>query len=134
MPAEHRRGSGRRRRRELRCERRRGRRPGRDQPPPTTTTAPTTTPTTTTGGGAKGDAAAGKQVFDDGRLRQVSHAGGRRLDRAQSGPNLDEAKPDAALVTDRVTNGQGRDAAVQGQLDAKQIADVAAYVSSVAGT
>jgi mono/diheme cytochrome c family protein len=50
------------------------------------------------------------------------------------GPNLDEAKPDAALVVDRVTNGQGAMPSFKDQLSEKQIADVAAYVSSVAGS
>jgi mono/diheme cytochrome c family protein len=36
-------------------------------------------------------------------------------------------------VTMRVTNGQGAMPPFKGQLDATQIADVAAYVSSVAG-
>jgi len=49
------------------------------------------------------------------------------------GPNLDEAKPPADLVVDRVTNGKGVMPSFSGQLSAKQIADVAAYVSSVAG-
>ena len=53
---------------------------------------------------------------------------------ATVGPNLDEAGPDAALVTARVTKGKGAMPSFAGQLDAKQIADVAAYVSSVAGT
>ena len=46
------------------------------------------------------------------------------------GPNLDEAKPPAALVVDRVTNGKGVMPSFSGQLTPKQIADVAAYVSS----
>ena len=50
------------------------------------------------------------------RLRRL-----RRLPRARSsrvvrhvGPNLDDSKPDFALVVDRVTNGRGRDALVRG--------------------
>ena len=49
------------------------------------------------------------------------------------GPNLDEAKPPADLVVDRVTNGKGVDAVVQRPAEPKQIADVAAYVVAVAG-
>ena len=49
------------------------------------------------------------------------------------GPNLDDAKPDAALVVERVTNGKGPMPPFKGQLTDKQIQDVAAYVSSVAG-
>ena len=44
------------------------------------------------------------------------------------GPNLDEAKPDEALVVERVTDGKGVMPAFAGQLDEKQIHDVAAYV------
>jgi mono/diheme cytochrome c family protein len=49
------------------------------------------------------------------------------------GPNLDDAKPSAELVVDRVTNGQGVMPAYADSLTEEQIADVAAYVSSVAG-
>ena len=44
------------------------------------------------------------------------------------GPNLDDAKPDAALVTDRVTNGKGVMPSFKGQLSEQEIADVAAFV------
>ena len=49
------------------------------------------------------------------------------------GPNLDEAQPSEELVVDRVTNGQGAMPPFSGSLTEQQIADVAAYVSSVAG-
>ena len=49
------------------------------------------------------------------------------------GPNLDEAKPPAELVVERVTNGKGVMPSFKGQLSEQQIQDVAAYVSSVAG-
>jgi mono/diheme cytochrome c family protein len=49
------------------------------------------------------------------------------------GPNLDDAKPSSDLVVDRVTNGQGVMPPFKDTLTEKQIADVAAYVSSVAG-
>ena len=49
------------------------------------------------------------------------------------GPNLDDAKPDEALVVERVSNGKGAMPPFKGQLSDKQIQDVAAYVSSVAG-
>ena len=81
---------------------------------------------------AKGDAAAGKQVFETAGCESchtLQDAGAT----GTVGPNLDEAKPPAALVVDRVTNGKGVMPAFGGQLSAKQIADVAAYVSSVAG-
>jgi mono/diheme cytochrome c family protein len=73
----------------------------------------------------------GKEIFTS------KCAGCHTLARADAtgnvGPNLDDAKPDAALVMDRVTNGQGVMPSFKDQLSEKQIADVAAYVSSVAG-
>ena len=44
------------------------------------------------------------------------------------GPNLDEAKPPHDLVVERVTNGKSPMPSFKGQLDEKQIQDVAAYV------
>ena len=44
------------------------------------------------------------------------------------GPNLDDAKPDASLVTQRDVTGQGVMPSFKDQLSEKQIADVAAYV------
>ena len=49
------------------------------------------------------------------------------------GPDLDAAKPSAALVTDRVTNGLGVMPSFAGKLSKDRIDAVAAYVSSVAG-
>ena len=49
------------------------------------------------------------------------------------GPNLDQAKPAASLVIERVTNGQGGMPPFKGKLSRAEIAAVAAYVSSVAG-
>jgi len=103
-------------------------------------TGTTTTPTPQTVIGkvaapppaAKGDAAAGKQVFETAGCKSchtLKDAGAT----GTVGPNLDEAKPPAALVVDRVTNGKGVMPSFSGQLSTKQIADVAAYVSSVAG-
>ena len=93
----------------------------------------TTTQASTTTGGPKGNAEAGKAVFSSagcGGCHTLGDAGTN----GNVGPNLDDAKPDAALVTDRVTNGQGVMPSFKGQLSEQQIADVAAYVSSVAGT
>jgi mono/diheme cytochrome c family protein len=50
------------------------------------------------------------------------------------GPNLDQAKPDEALVVERVTNGQGVMPSFKGVLTEEQINEVAAYVSAAAGT
>jgi sulfite dehydrogenase len=94
---------------------------------PTETTATTTTAET-------GDAAAGKVVFTGvggcGACHTLSDAGTN----GTIGPNLDDAQPDYALVVDRVTNGQGAMPSFKGQLTETQIQDVAAYVSSTAGS
>jgi mono/diheme cytochrome c family protein len=79
-----------------------------------------------------GDAAAGAEVFASagcGSCHTLADAGTS----GTVGPNLDEAQPDEALVVDRVTNGMGAMPSFAGQLSEQQIADVAAYVSSVAG-
>jgi mono/diheme cytochrome c family protein len=85
------------------------------------------------GEAAQGDAAAGKQVFES-----AGCAGCHTLADAGStgnvGPNLDEAKPDHALVVERVTNGQGAMPSFKDQLSEEQIQDVAAYVSGAAGS
>ena len=99
---------------------------------PAPTPAPAPTPTTTTGGtGAAGDAAAGKVVFTEncGGCHTLADAGTA----GNLGPNLDDRKPSADLVTERVTNGQGAMPSFSATLSATQIADVSAYVSSVAG-
>jgi cytochrome c553 len=83
--------------------------------------------------GAGGDAAAGKEVFESAgcaSCHTLADAGAS----GTVGPNLDEAKPPATLVVERVTNGAGVMPPFKDQLSEKQIADVAAYVSSVAGT
>jgi mono/diheme cytochrome c family protein len=99
------------------------------------TTGTTTTGTTTTEAPAGDDAlvAAGAKVFASagcGSCHTLADAGAG----GSVGPNLDESMPDAALVTDRVTNGQGAMPPFKGQLSADDIAAVAAYVSSVAGS
>ena len=50
------------------------------------------------------------------------------------GPSLDEAKPSAELVVERVTNGMGAMPSFSDELTEAQIADVAAYVVSATGT
>jgi mono/diheme cytochrome c family protein len=101
---------------------------------PATTQPATTEPATTTSGSeaAAGDAAAGKAVFTSAGCvgcHTLADAGAT----GTVGPNLDDAKPSADLVTERVTNGKGAMPPFKGQLSDTQIADVAAYVSSVAG-
>ena len=76
---------------------------------------------------AKGDPAAGKQVFETAGCKSchtLKDAGAS----GTVGPNLDQKKPPAALVVERVTSGKGVMPSFSGQLTPKQIADVAAYV------
>ena len=78
------------------------------------------------------NAAAGKQVFASAgcaACHTLSDAGAT----GTVGPDLDAARPSAALVADRVTNGLGAMPSFAGKLAPEQIADVAAYVSDVAG-
>jgi mono/diheme cytochrome c family protein len=99
--------------------------------PPTSTSGPAPTtpaPAPSTGG----DAAAGKTVFQTAgcvSCHTLKAAGAT----GTVGPNLDQAKPPAELVVERVTNGKGVMPSFKGQLTPKQIADVAAFVSSSAG-
>lgn len=84
-----------------------------------------TTPGETTE--ATGDAAAGEAVFASagcGACHALAAAGSS----GAVGPSLDESKPAAELVIDRVTNGKGVMPAFGADLDDKQIQDVAAYV------
>jgi cytochrome c553 len=102
--------------------------------PPATETQPEETqpgetqpPATETDGGEQGNAEAGAEVFASagcGGCHALQAAGTS----GTVGPNLDEAKPDHALVVDRVTNGKGVMPSFKGQLSEQQIQDVAAYV------
>jgi mono/diheme cytochrome c family protein len=81
----------------------------------------------------EGDATAGKAVFASagcGGCHTLADANAS----GNVGPNLDDAKPSTELVTERVTNGKGAMPSFRGQLTEQQIADVAAYVSSTAGS
>jgi mono/diheme cytochrome c family protein len=124
--------------------------PGETEPAPTDTTEPTeTTPTETeptettdTGTGdeptettaePEGDPEAGRDVFATAgcnTCHTLADAGAT----GTVGPNLDESQPSYELAVDRVTNGQGAMPPFEGQLTEQQIRDVAAYVSSVAGS
>ena len=97
------------------------------------------TQTTTTGGNEnlpalklKGDATAGKGVFTSAgctachTLKDANATG-------TVGPNLDDAKPPFQLVVERVTLGKGVMPPFKGKLKDQQIADVAQYVSTIAG-
>jgi mono/diheme cytochrome c family protein len=102
------------------------------EPTETTETEPTGTTETEPGGAAGGSEAAGKVIFTEncGSCHTLADAGTS----GTIGPNLDEAQPAEALVVDRVTNGQGVMPSFEGTLTEQQIADVAAYVSVVAGS
>lgn len=96
---------------------------------------------TTTGGGnedlpalnLKGDATAGKATFASAgctACHTLKDAGAT----GTVGPNLDDAKPAFELVVQRVTLGKGVMPPFKGKLKDQQIADVAQYVSTVAGS
>jgi len=96
-------------------------------------TAPQPTTTTTTAPVPKGDPVAGKAVFTGSAGCTGCHTLKDAGSTGTVGPNLDQAMPPASLVLDRVTNGKGVMPSFKGTLTPTQIADVAAYVSSVAG-
>ena len=81
---------------------------------------------------AEGDPAAGKQVFATAgcvACHTLQDAGAT----GNVGPNLDEAKPDHALVVERVTNGKGPMPSFKGQLSDEDIQTGAAYVVQATG-
>ena len=96
-------------------------------------TAPTeTAPASTAPAETGGDPTAGKAVFTSAGCtgcHTLADAGSN----GSVGPNLDDVKPPFDLVVMRVTDGKGVMPSFKGQLSEKQIKDVAAYVSSVAG-
>jgi mono/diheme cytochrome c family protein len=121
--------------------------PAREEATPTETTATETTSTETTATDSTatetteptegtGDPTAGKEVFvtvaspSCGGCHTLSDAGAS----GSVGPNLDATKPSVATVGDRVTNGLGVMPSFKDSLTEQQIQDVAAYVSSVAGS
>lgn len=94
----------------------------------------TTTTTTSTTPGLTGDPVAGKAVFTGSAGCTGCHTLADAGSTGTVGPNLDDAMPPDALVIDRVTNGSSAGMpSFKGTLTPQQIADVAAYVSSVAG-
>jgi mono/diheme cytochrome c family protein len=75
----------------------------------------------------EGDASNGAKIFASagcGGCHTLQAAGSS----GSVGPNLDDAKPDFALVVDRVTNGQGAMPSFSDSLSEQEIADVAQYV------
>jgi cytochrome c553 len=93
----------------------------------------TTTEETVTTPVIEGDPAAGKEIFLGtgacGGCHTLADAGTS----GTVGPNLDESMPDYELSLDRVTNGLGGMPSFSATLSEQQLADVATYVSSVAG-
>ena len=76
--------------------------------------------------------AAGKSEFETNcsSCHTLADAGAT----GEIGPNLDQLKPEIAVVETQVINGGGAMPAFQGTLSEEEIAAVAAYVSTVAGT
>ena len=94
---------------------------------------PSAEPAPAASAGAQGDAAAGKAVFASagcGSCHTLADAG---VDRRRSARTSTRPSPTPHSSTIAVTNGKGVMPSFKGQLDETQIADVAAYVSSVAG-
>ena len=97
----------------------------------TATTSESTTTETTPA--ASGDPVAGKAIFTGASGCTGCHTLADAGSSGTVGPNLDDAKPSFELAYDRVTNGQGGMPSFKTSLTDQQRADVAAYVSSVAG-
>jgi mono/diheme cytochrome c family protein len=98
-----------------------------------TTTSSESTTTETSGGAPKGDPVAGKAIFTGASGCISCHTLADAGSTGTVGPNLDDAMPSFDLAYDRVTNGQGVMPSFKTSLTDQQRADVAAYVSSVAG-
>jgi cytochrome c6 len=111
---------------------------GETTPPPTTPPPTDTTSTETTGttapSQAAGDPVAGKQVFLGTAGCSSCHTLADAGSTGNVGPNLDDLKPTYDAVEQQVTNGGGVMPAFKDTLTEKQIEDVSAYVSSVAGS
>jgi cytochrome c6 len=97
-----------------------------------TETTETETETATTPA-VEGDPVAGKAVFAGASACGSCHTLADAGSSGSIGPNLDEAMPSYELALDRITNGQGAMPSFSSSLSEQQIADVSAYVSSVAG-
>jgi mono/diheme cytochrome c family protein len=102
-----------------------------------TDTGATETEGTETGGEEEPEPAAGDAEAGAGVFEEAGCGGCHMLEAAGSsgsiGPNLDESQPDAALVVDRVTNGQGAMPAFGDRLSEEEIQSVAAYVVESTG-
>lgn len=101
----------------------------------TTTAGATDTGSTESGAtdtgatGGQGDPKAGEAVFASAGCESC-HTLAAAGSSGAVGPNLDQAKPPASLVVDRVTNGKGVMPSFKDSLSEQQIQDVAAYVAA----
>lgn len=105
---------------------------GGDEATPTPETQEGTVPAETEIGGV-GNPTSGKTVFAEagcGSCHKLADAGTS----GTIGPSLDDSKPEYDLVIDRVTNGSGVMPSFKDELTEQEIKDVAAYVSSAAGS
>jgi len=78
-----------------------------------------------------GETAKGKELFDTfacGTCHALQAAGAS----GQIGPSLDNPSLTPALIIDRITNGQGAMPGFGGQMSEQEIADVTAFIKSVA--
>jgi mono/diheme cytochrome c family protein len=78
-------------------------------------------------GSAEGDAAAGKQIYDEqgcGSCHTLEAAGSS----GTVGPNLDDLKPEFDAIVAQVTNGGGAMPPFKDSLSEQQIKDVSAFV------
>jgi mono/diheme cytochrome c family protein len=93
----------------------------------TSTPTPTTTATSTAAGAGQGDPVAGKAVFASAGCT-ACHTLKAAGSTGTVGPNLDALKPAYDRIVHQVEVGGGPMPAFKGQLTAKQIQDVAAFV------
>jgi cytochrome c553 len=82
------------------------------------------------GGGTK-SSAAGQKLFSSAGCGGC-HTLGAAQTNGQTGPNLDQLKPNYSTVVRQVTNGGGGMPSFKGRLSSKEIAAVASFVSSSA--
>lgn len=84
------------------------------------------------GNGTLAAATTGEQIFDQAGCKSC-HTLAAADAGAKMAPNLDKVKPDAATVTEYVTNGEGSMPSFKDRLTPEQIKAVSDYVAEVAG-
>ena len=90
--------------------------------------APKVAAATPAGSTVNGDRVAGKAVFNDSGCASC-HAFAAAGARGTGGPNLDQVNLSASEVLDWVTNGKGAMPSFKGQVSAKKLSDVAAFLA-----